>query len=146
MICSWWVRVLQVCRPGANGTNRIVIKRGSGCTSIFVAEVGIQDLGHVLEFEDERLHLREAFWTAYTVQIHNELLEQQPILPKSESDEGRLHCCVSDSPVEQCKPRQTQTTVSEPRCEVPLLMRAASNERAKAEPQEGELSSSPKPY
>jgi hypothetical protein len=112
--------VLQVRSPGANGTNRIVVKRGSGYKSISVAEVGVKQLGHVLVLEDERLHLREAFWTAYTVQINNEMLEPQPILPKSESYERRLHCCVADSPVVLCQPSQPPNAVSEPKDEAML--------------------------
>ena len=98
------VRVLQVRSPGANGTNWIVIKRGSGCKSIFGAKVGVKQLGHVLVLEDKRLHLREAFWTAFTVKIHNEMLKPQPILPKGEGDEGRFHGCVADGPGVLCKP------------------------------------------
>jgi hypothetical protein len=97
-----------------------VIKRGSGCKSIFVAEVDVKQLGHVLVLEDERLHLREAFWTAYTVQLHNEMLEPQPILPKSESDKRRFHCCVADNPVVTCQPSQPPNAVSEPRSEAML--------------------------
>ena len=120
MIRSRVVRVLQVRSPGASGTNWIVIKRGSGCKSIFGAEVGVKQLGHVLVLEDKRLHMREAFWAAYTVQIHNELLKPQPILPKSEGDERRFHCCAADGPGVLCKPSQPPHAVSEPEGEALL--------------------------
>jgi hypothetical protein len=59
-----------------------MVKWGRGCESIFGAEMGVKQLGRVLVFEDERLHLRKAFWTACTVQINNEVLELQPIFTK----------------------------------------------------------------